>query len=338
MTVGIESEKAGLPMAAPEQLTLAGVSDDRRRLLLVDDRGTEFTLAITPALRAALRGDATRLGQLEIRMDNALRPKDIQTRIRAGESPETVAQAAGTTVDKIMPFVGPVLAEREHVAERAQRSNVRKPSGEAGGAGQSRTLGEAVATHLRSLDVDPAMVEWDAWRREDGRWTLAAAYELTSRTGTAHFTFDTRGNYVVLDDEDARWLVGEIVPSPAPARDDLRSARERRLGPVAQEELPLGDDAIELVSDPPAELDDPTADSPVGAFLDDSPASDDPAVREEASLAADSDEVAEPAPEPEPEPTDGREDEPPSRRPVQKKKGRASVPSWDEIMFGGSDQ
>ena len=27
-----------------------------------------------------------------------------------------------------------------------------------------------------------------------------------------------------------------------------------------------------------------------------------------------------------------------TRRPVQKKKGRASVPSWDEIMFGsGSD-
>ena len=31
------------------------------------------------------------------------------------------------------------------------------------------------------------------------------------------------------------------------------------------------------------------------------------------------------------------EEEPP-RRPVTKKRGRASVPSWDEIMFGGRDQ
>jgi hypothetical protein len=26
---------------------------------------------------------------------------------------------------------------------------------------------------------------------------------------------------------------------------------------------------------------------------------------------------------------------PPTRRPVKKSRGRASVPSWDEIMFGG---
>jgi hypothetical protein len=63
--------------------------------------------------------------------------------------------------------------------------------------------------------------------------------------------------------------------------------------------------------------------------LDDSPASDDPALREEAAEAAAAEDV-----EPEPQP----EAEPPSRRTVQKKKGRASVPSWDEIMFGGSSE
>ena len=31
-------------------------------------------------------------------------------------------------------------------------------------------------------------------------------------------------------------------------------------------------------------------------------------------------------------------EEPTARRTVSKKRGRASVPSWDEIMFGGSDQ
>jgi hypothetical protein len=38
---------------------------------------------------------------------------------------------------------------------------------------------------------------------------------------------------------------------------------------------------------------------------------------------------AEAAADSEPEPRQ------PARRPVKKNKGRASVPSWDEIMFGG---
>jgi hypothetical protein len=324
-----------VPVAPARQqpLTLSGVSDDRATLLLLDDRGASYVLPVTPALRAALRGDASRHGQLENTMDSALRPRDIQARIRAGETADSVAQAAQTTVEKIMPFVAPVLAEREHVAERAQRSNVRRPAGESGTPG-GRVLGDAVETHLRSLNVDPDGVEWDAWRREDGRWTLTAGYALAVRAGTGHFTFDVRGNYVVLDDEDARWLVGEVVPAPAPARDDLQPVRERRLSTVRHDdELPLGDDAIELVAEveapapaEPAEPAEATADEPIEALLDVSPASDDPALREEAAEAA--------AAEPEPEPVV----EEPKRRPAAKRKGRASVPSWDEIMFGpGSD-
>ncbi|MGH3335899.1 MAG: septation protein SepH, partial [Nocardioides sp.] len=86
------------------------MSDDGKRLLLVSDKGVEFTLDIDARLRAALRGDHARLGHLEIKMDSALRPRDIQARIRAGDTPEAVAQAAQTTVDRIMAFAAPVLA------------------------------------------------------------------------------------------------------------------------------------------------------------------------------------------------------------------------------------
>ncbi|QCW50856.1 DUF3071 domain-containing protein [Nocardioides dongxiaopingii] len=342
-------------------LTLAGVSSDQARLLLAADDGATFTLDITPSLRAALRSEGThhshptRPGQpgQEKKMDSVLRPRDIQARIRAGETPEAVAEAAQTSVDKIMSFVAPVLAERQHVAERAQRSNVRRPAGE---SGHSRTLGDAVAAHLRSLNVDPDVVAWDASRREDGRWAVTAGIALPVRTGTAHFVFDGPGNYVVLDGEDARWLIGEDVVAPAPARDDLRSVRERRMSsPRHDEELPLGDDAIELVSD-----------SPLEAFLDESPDSDDPELRHEAEDAA-ADEpdpvvaappasthapveqpmleepvVDEPVAEQpvvdEPVVEEPAVEEPRTRRSVQKKRGRASVPSWDEIMFGGGDQ
>ena len=246
-------------------LTLAGVSDDGKRLLLVSDKGVEFTLDITPGLRAALNGDTSRLGQLEIQMDSVIRPRDIQARIRAGETPEAVAQAAQTSVDKIMIYAGPVLDERRHVAERAQRSSVRRRGGD---TSQVRTLGEAVAAHLRSLNVDPTTVVWDAWRREDGRWSLTAQFggQLTGpREGTAQFTYDAPGNYVVLDNDDARWLVGEVVAAQAPAAppqpDDLQE-RRRRLSSVpgsepavVPDELPLGVDAIELVqTDQPRDL------------------------------------------------------------------------------------
>ena len=320
--------RAATEPAVPHEqaLTLAGVSEDRLRLLLVDERGGTFTLAVTSSLRAALRGDASRLGQLEIPMESVLRPDDIQARIRSGETAEQVAQAAQTSVDKIMAFVAPVLAERAHVAERAQRSNVRRSAGETAQGG--RTLGEAVESHLRSLNVDPAGVEWDAWRREDGRWTLSAGYALPVRTGAAHFTFDVPGNYVVLDDADARWLVGEVVASPAPgprrppvgarAPPDLdppgraaaRRRRHRARSPTTRRRA--------APSRPEPEA------SPLEAFLDDSPASDDPELRHEAADAA--------ADEPDPEPV-GRG---PAGRAAygEKKKGRASVPSWDEIMFG----
>lgn len=315
-------------------LTLAGVSDDGKRLLLVDDAGAEFTLDITPSLRAALRGDASRLGQLEIQMDSTLRPRDIQARIRAGESPEAVAQSAQTSVEKVMVYAGPVLAERQHVADRAQRSSVRRSGGEGG----ARTLGDAVEAHLRSLNVDPSStVEWDAWRREDGRWALRAEFSTLRRKGTAELTYDAPGNYVLLDNDDARWLVGEAVAAPAPPRDDLQSARTRRLSAVPADELPLGDDVLELLREgepaEPAADDALGAEAPVEAFLDDSPTSDDPQLREEAAEAAASEEPEAPA-EPTPDPA---ADEPPARKPA-KKRGRASVPSWDEIMFGGGDQ
>ena len=97
-------------------LTLAGLSEDNKRLLLVSDSGEEFTLDIDARLRAALRGEHARIGQLEIHMESTLRPRDIQARIRAGETPEAVATAAHTTVDKILPFANPVLAERARAA------------------------------------------------------------------------------------------------------------------------------------------------------------------------------------------------------------------------------
>lgn len=318
------------------KLTFTGRSKDGKRLLLVDESGQEHTLAIDPRLRRAVSGapDSTgpdTSGQLEIPMESTLRPRDIQMRIRAGESPEAVAHAAGTSVEKIMPFAAPVMAERAHVAERAQLASVRRRASESG----ARTLGEAVSAHLRAHDVDPASVEWDAWRREDGRWTLTALYDIAGRIGTATFSHDPRGSFVTLDDDDAHWLVGDTAPEAAtatPASDDLAAARQRRLSAVG-DELPLGDDAIEMVTgeESSATPEETTmelsetglgAEQPMEAYLDEQrddkhegEAPSEPVVEPRRDPAAEA--PAEPKPKP------------------AKKRGRASVPSWDEIMFGG---
>lgn len=316
-------------------LTLAGLSDDGLRLLLVDDNGAEFTLSIDAPLRAAIRGEHARIGQLEIQMDSALRPRDIQTRIRGGETAESVAQAAQTTVEKVMVYAAPVLAERAHVAERAQVSSLRRKAGDTG----ARTLGDAVSAHLHSFNIDPEIVEWDAWRREDGRWTLTGQFRTPQRKGKATFAFDMRGNFVTSEDEDARWLVGEAVrATPAASTkapgDDLQQARARRLNAVPADELPLGDDAIELVNDEPdpAETTMEISDQPVEAYLTDASEVEQATTSEvgevEQRPSRDRDDSDE-------QPHDPAADEPPSRRPARKGRGRASVPSWDEIMFGG---
>ena len=99
-----------------QNLTPTGLSKDGTKLVLVSASGEEFTVTVDHKLRTALRGDGSRTGartgQLEKKMESALRPRDIQMRIRAGESAEAVASAAGTSVEAIMPFAFGAMAVR----------------------------------------------------------------------------------------------------------------------------------------------------------------------------------------------------------------------------------
>lgn len=310
----------------PLSVRIASVSRDGQRVLLVDETGREFSLEIDQRLDhqpPARTSPAMPARRTEVPMESALRPRDIQARIRAGESPETVAEAAGSTVEKIMPFAAPVLAEREHTAERAQKASVRRRPGEPSAV---RTLGDAVAARLRAFELEPDIIAWDSYRRHDGRWKLLGAYDLPARSGIAELTYDLPGNYVSLDNDDARWLVGEQVEEqpPAPVRDDLEAARQRRLQPVEQQPAPADEPEPEPL--PAAEneptVETPLVDTPVEAYLFDEPGS---APATPAAEAAREDSKAAPAPEV----------EQPAAPRRTKRKGRASVPSWDEIMFGG---
>jgi hypothetical protein len=312
-------------------LTPVGLSEDGSSLILVSHRGVEFRVLVDQRLRAALRGDNTRLGQLEKSMDSTLRPRDIQTRIRAGASVEEVASAAGTTVEKLLVFAGPVIAEREHIATLAQKASLRRRT--SARATAARTLDEAAAVRLRAVNVIPEDVAWDSWRREDGRWTVVAEYTHGGQIARAVFTYDAPGRYITAENEEAQLLTGEVTEEAAQGTTEASTPEFEETSPVlatvpaptlpnsaivlgraAPSDVPLGDDAIELVRRPlaAAKLDD--ADFEPTDVLFDAPLAAPPA-----------------APTPtEAEPKDTADH-------GAKKKGRASVPSWDEIMFGGKE-
>jgi hypothetical protein len=255
-----------------------------------------------------------------MKMESALRPRDIQARIRAGESPEDVASAARTTVEAIMGFATPVLAERAHVAQTAQKASVRRRTTESGGV--SRTLGEAAGLFFADHSLHDEDIAWDAWRQADGRWALVADYAVEGRPRRAEFTHDLPGRYVVAENDEARLLTGELREPGTP-----RAPQGRRLSSVPQQdELPLGDDAIELVRDPAAD----TADADWIATGDPGPVDQPlPEAEQAEELPSDDDSPAEEQPA-------ASDDAPRSAR--AKRKGRSSIPSWDEIMFGGQSE
>ncbi|MFD3511673.1 septation protein SepH [Streptomyces sp. NPDC058657] len=192
------------------ELRVVAVSNDGTRLVLKAADSTEYTLPIDERLRAAVRNDRARLGQIEIEVESHLRPRDIQARIRAGASAEEVAQMAGIPVDRVRRFEGPVLAERAFMAERARKTPVRRPGENAG-----PQLGEAVQERLLLRGADKETVLWDSWRRDDGTWEVLLVYRVAGEPHSASWTYDPPRRLVAAVDDEARSLIGESDDLPA---------------------------------------------------------------------------------------------------------------------------
>lgn len=196
-----------------QDLRLVAANERGTHLVLRSPDGDKYVVPIDERLRAAIRGDKTLLSQLDAG-DGQLRPREIQARIRSGESAEQVARAAGIHVDRVRRFEGPVLAEREHMAQMSQRSAVRRP-----GQAELRpnTLAESLPAQLQQIGLTPTDLEWDSWRRDDGRWLVQAEYSHDGLGLQARFLFDPRARTVVAENDQARFLTGELEEHPARA-------------------------------------------------------------------------------------------------------------------------
>src|SRR5436190_8538612 len=184
---------------AMRALRIVGLDDDGRTVILEDPaRGERFQLPADERLRAAARGDITRLGQIAIELESQMRPREIQARIRAGESVEQVAAAAGVPEHRVERFAYPVLLERSRTAELAQRAHPVREDGP-----DVQTLGEVVAHAFGTRGQDYSIANWDSWRGEDGKWVVELSWTAGRSNNSAHWAFHPGahgGTVTPLDD------------------------------------------------------------------------------------------------------------------------------------------
>ncbi|MDQ1740898.1 MAG: hypothetical protein QOE53_2550 [Pseudonocardiales bacterium] len=180
-------------------------------------------------------------------------PREIQVRVRAGETAQAVADEAGIPLERVMRFAFPVLQERVRVTDEARRARARR-----GGDGLLVPFGELLDSRLGRHGVDPAAVRWDAYRREDGGWTVTA--EFTSphqRTVLAKFSFALLNRTVSALDDIAADLLSDrpvqalLIPPPAPEPVVEEPAAEEPAAEPAAAEPAAADWAPEWDSPPP---------------------------------------------------------------------------------------
>lgn len=212
-------------------LRLVAVTPARSHLVLEDDDSHQFRVPVDERLANALRSPerarpdgSRRDGQLEIALESQLSPREIQARVRAGHSVDEVAVAAGISTERVERYAVPVLAERAHVVEQAQRAPGRRATD-----GKAPALAELVEARLAEQKVSAASLAWDSWRGDDDRWVVSVTYPGTARERVATWSFDPRGRVLAAADDEARWLAGDEVVERV---DDDRPTAIRRLSSI----------------------------------------------------------------------------------------------------------
>ena len=319
-----------------QELRLVAVSEDGLYAVLeVPGRSGRFVLPIDDRLRIVARGQFSRLAQYEIEVENPLRPKEIQDRIRAGETAEEIADAAGIPIERVRRFEGPVLAERAYRAQEAQTATVRR----AGDSGPGRRLGEVVAERLPGLGAAVEEAEWDSRKRPDGTWLVQLVFSASEEPQTAEWVYDPQRRHVSpVDDPAARLCLPEDeLPQPVPPPRGAAAARAT-VTPIASRLSPAASEAGVQAQPEAARV--PAQGRPAPPQPRPAARESRPAAREGHAAAREAPPGAreETAPDQQPAPATPPQRQRPARKAAGGRSRRSSVPSWDEIMFGTSRQ
>jgi hypothetical protein len=293
------------------RLRLVALSDDGTSLVLAldDPDGGEserVELPVDDRLRAAARGDARRLGQIDV--GSQLSPRAIQARIRSGHTPEQVAEDSGTPVERIMRFAHPVLQERSRIADQAREARVRLSEGTL-----TVNLHQFMSERVRMIGSESADVAFDAHRADDGAWLVTAAWQTGPKSGTAIWTFDLAGRTVApadaatMDFAEGTRLVRVVPDVPNPPAEPAVQAPAAALHDTADAPPDPDDDGGAPAPTPaPAPAQEPARPAPTATGIDTSYL----------------DEVAE------------HDTVVLGRTPEDDDDPRVRIPAWEDIVFG----
>lgn len=262
------------------QLRFVQLTEDGTHLVLKSGDGVEdFGVALDQSLRDAVAGSSAARPPDDAAPASAqpqesgaetapISPREIQMRVRSGESPEQVAQTLGAPLERIMRFAAAVVDERRRITEEARRSRARQTALDAAD-GKIVPFGDAVNARFAAHGISPAEVRWDSHRREDGEWIVVARWVGGAGAGEAHWVFSRAARMVTPADDTAADLLNNrpIRPVAAPVPPRLVVAPPLAPGVVAFPPMPEAHTGpiavVEEVFDQEAPPDQPAAPRPV---------------------------------------------------------------------------
>ena len=281
-------------------------------------------------------------------------PRDIQLRIRSGESLADVIAASGLPADRVEAFATPILAEREHTTSTALASPVRRR----GETASARRLRQTVAEALLDRGQDIDYVTWDSWRRSDGRWIIQGTWTFQGQDMCARYLFDPKGRFSIAENDQARVLIGDlvvnapvdteteptikVVPQVSIVQSDL--GEETTLGYARAEQPPVRPEQAYVQVEEEESFDfghEDSLRSDIDLLYDMISTIDEDSVRIFRGLREPlASEIKPHHDHPAPQPALIEQDnqapvEEENHPPAKKSRKRASVPSWDDIIFGG---
>jgi hypothetical protein len=229
-------------------LRFVGPGDDADHLIIETADGAErFVLPVNAALRDLVRPDSPSQrpdspGQRPAvpETEAAIGPREIQMRVRAGASPQELADNHDMTIESVLRFAAPVIAERVRIADEARRAKARRSTTE----GQTIVFGDAVDERFTAHGIDPTTVTWNAYRREDSQWIVTAGWVGGDAERLAEWVFHLATRNVTPLDETAADLLSDrpirpvLTPVAGPVRPSLAAAPPLALGVVAFPPMP----------------------------------------------------------------------------------------------------
>ena len=196
-----------------ERLTVIGVEDDT--LIVESAGGQRFGIAITDVPNLTRRPSSEHVKR-------KASPREIQTLIRQGMTAAEVEKATGEELAYIERFEAPVLAERQHILEKARATPV--ASGDLDPLAGERTFEAAMNERLEELGA--TSIEWLSWREVERGWVIRLKFTADGKQTDAQWAFDHRKQTLQPLGKESKALSQSADPT---------SVLVPRLRPVASE-------------------------------------------------------------------------------------------------------